>query len=259
MRTLQKLCYMEWMRYFAIVAFAFTILSGILQSASALSVSGQPENNVTIQDFDIFEVGIKLDAGQKISYSYDASSGILFLLHRHEGTEVITHFTTEGKSHGDTFTAPKSGDYYLLWENLHFEQSDLSYKILFPRTLHEIEYDGKSFTLEVLSNSKVENLEFSAEEKQLSFSISTPYLTPGFVDISIPEELLGGEFTVDGSSNYSVNHGSTAHIIVNTNVGTHNIVIHGSTAIPEFPFSFLILAMALTAFVSWRFLKIKLR
>jgi len=242
---------MKQLRYFAIVAFAFMILPSTLQSASGLSVSGQPEDNVTIQDFDIFEVGIKLDAGQKVSYSYDASSGILFLLHRHENTEVITHFTTEGKSHSDTFTAPKSGDYYLLWENLRFEQTNLSYKILFPRTLHEVEYGGKSFTLEVLSNSKVENLEFSAEDKQLSYSISTPYLTPGFVDISIPEELLGGEFTVDGSSNYSVNHGSTAHIIVNTNTGTHKIVIHGSTAIPEFSFSFLVLAMALTAFLSW--------
>ncbi len=245
--------------YLIVIAVAVvTIFTVQMQSVAGLSISGQPTGNVTIADFDIFEVGMTLDEGQKIAYSYNADSFMLFLLHRHEGKEVISYYMTEGRSHSDIFTAPKSGDYYLLWENDAEIPHKLTYEVSMPKSVHHIDYNGRSYDVEILSNSKVQNMTFNAREKNLSFSIQTPYITPGFVNVTLPEGLLSGDFSVEGSTKYSVNHtNSSSFIVINTDVGTHNIIIHASNAIPEFEYSYLVFSIAATIFLGWRFLKVK--
>ncbi len=243
-----------------IVAITIVTLFAIqVQSIAALSISAQPRGNVTIADFDIFEVGVVLNQGQKIVYSYDASSFMLFQLHRHIGNEIITYYITEGKSHSDTFTAPESGDYYFLWENDEELPSKLTYQVSLPESMHHIDYNGSSYYVEILSNSKVQNMTFNATEKKLSFSVQTPYITSGFVNVKVPERLLNGDFKVEGSTKYFVNHTSSSYfIVVNTDVGTHNIIIHASNAVPEFEYSYLVFSVAIAIFLGWRFLEIKL-
>jgi len=241
-----------------IVAITVVTLFAVqVQSIAALSISAQPRGNVTIADFDIFEVGVTLNQGQKIVYSYDASLFMLFQLHRHIGNEIITYYITEGKSHTDTFTAPESGDYYFLWDNDEELPSKLTYQVSLPESTHHIDYNGSVFDVKILSNSKLENMTLNATEKKLSFNIQTPYLTPGFVNLTLPEGLLNADFNVEGSTKYFVKHTSSSSLIViNTDVGTHNIIIHTNNAIPEFEYSYLafLTAMAITILLGWRFL-----
>ncbi len=186
---------------------------------------------------------------------------MLFQLHRHEGNQIISYYITEDKSHSDTFTAPKSGDYYLLWENDETLPHKVTYQVSMPKFVHRIDYNGNSYNVEILSNSKVQNMTFNAKEKNLSFSIQTPYLTPGFVNVTLPEGLLSGDFNVEGGTEYFVNHTSSlSFVVVNTDVGAHNIIIHATNGVPEFEYSYLVLlmAMAVTILLGWRFLKIKL-
>ncbi len=247
--------------YLIVVAIGVIPIFAIhMQSVSAVSISAQLQGNVTIQDFDLFEVGITLDGGQKIAYSYNADSFMLFQLHRHEGNEIISYYLTEERSHSDTFTAPKNGDYYLLWENDEELPHKVTYQVSMPKSVHRIDYNGSSYDVEILSNSKLQNMTFDAKAKNLSFSLQTPYLTPGFANVTLPEGLLSGDFKVEGGTEYFVNHtSSSSYVVVNTDVGAHNIIIHATNALPEFEYSYLVfmVAMAVTMLLGWRFLKIK--
>ena len=59
-----------------------------VRNVEGLTVSGRPEGNATINAYDLFEIGIKLREGQAISYSYDAGATVIFMLHRHEGSDA---------------------------------------------------------------------------------------------------------------------------------------------------------------------------
>lgn len=247
--------YKPWLVYAAIVMLL--ILS--LENVEGLSVSAKPEGSVLIDPYDLMEVGIKLREGQTISYSYDASAPVIFMLHRHEGTQVITHDMTEKKSYSGEFSAPIDGDYYILWENSRTFKINVSYKVSLPKSVQQINYGDKVYDIEMFTNSKVYGMQFNATAKQLTFTMETPYLTPGFLSMTVPEELLSREFSVTGGqTQYAVDEKGTSHIIVSTGVGTQDVIINGSNAVPEFGFSVMILSISVTILLSWRFLRNKL-
>jgi hypothetical protein len=218
----------------ALASLSAIILLLQVHNASALTISGKLNDMATVTSFDIFEVGIKLEEGQSITYSYSSSAPLLFTFHSHEGSTVITHFMTEGKNYDGMFTAPKSGDYYLLWENFAAMSHKITYSVGIPKSIHHVDYNGTIYGVEVISNSSVQNLQFDAAGKQLAFSLETPYLTPGFVSVTIPTELLSGEFSVEGADYLVDSTASHTSIGIDTGTGTHDIAILATNAVPEF-------------------------
>jgi parallel beta-helix repeat protein len=61
----------------------------------------------------------------------------------------------------------------------------------FPVTVGETEY-----VITTVSNSTVSDLSFDQASKQLSFSVSGPSGTTGFCNITVPAELMSGDFTL---------------------------------------------------------------
>jgi len=107
-------------------------------------------------------------------------------------------------------------------------------------------------TLEVSvhSNSSISAFDFNEVIKQLSFNVTGPSGTKGFCNVSIPDDLLWGEFSVyendslltedvDYTQVYNGTHYTFNLAYVHS---THVIKIVATEAIPEFP-SFLIVAL----------------
>lgn len=81
--------------------------------------------------------------------------------------------------------------------------------------------------------------------------METPYLTPGFADITIPRALIDEPFNVQGSlTDYKYTQdNSTSTFVIKTSFGTHDISITGTHAIPEMPFPMLVMAATMASFL----------
>jgi len=108
---------------------------------------------------------------------------------------------------------------------------------------HEVVADGTVFHVTTESNSTISNFMFIQEEKKLLFNVTGPTGKTGYCDISIPEELLWGEFSIfmDGSLlvkdvDYTQTHNGTHYTFyISYSHSTHTINIVGTEVIPEFP------------------------
>ncbi|UCC33763.1 MAG: hypothetical protein JSW53_01815 [Candidatus Bathyarchaeota archaeon] len=102
----------------------------------------------------------------------------------------------------------------------------------------------------IRSNSSISAFQFNSSVKQLSFNAAGPSDTNGFCNVSIPDDLLWGDFSVylngslltedvDYTQTYNGTHYTFNIAYIHS---THAIKIEGTEAIPEFP-SYLILAL----------------
>ena len=96
------------------------------------------------------------------------------------------------------FVAPSDGDYYFLAQNLQLKDISLRYAIFIEHSQIGVQHGDTQYHISTISNSGIELLGFSAEDKQISFRIESPYLTPGFANITIPRSLIDGPFTLQG-------------------------------------------------------------
>jgi len=103
--------------------------------------------------------------------------------------------------------------------------------------------DSADYPVIVDSSSVILGFDFNQSEKQISLYVSGSTGTSGFCDVTIPDDLLWGSFSLnlDGSPlvegvDYTQTHNSTHynfHIMYSHSA--HTIEIVGSDAIPEFP------------------------
>jgi hypothetical protein len=247
-------------RFSLLLASLILLLSQItVNDAFAQIVRGQPVGSITLKPFQIFEVGIKLKAGTNLKYNFSADSTLLFDIHSHDGQRINTYSLMESKVFDGVFVAPVEGDYYFLAQNVGQSEVTLKYDISISHEMHVIEYEGMQYDIMTLSNSDIQILEFSQENKQISFRIQTPYLTPGYVNITIPRNLLDGPFNVRGSLTehvYSKDNSSSTFTIRTPN-GIHDFSVIGTTVVPELPFPSVLLALAMVSFLVM--LKVKLK
>jgi hypothetical protein len=112
----------------------------------------------------------------------------------------------------------------------------------------EIVWNAESYYVIISSNSTIKNFDFDQANKTLSFNVTAPIGTSGFCNITIPQELLSGNFSIykDGSLltkniEYTETFNGTHFVFYIEYVhSTHIIVIEGTEVIPELS-SFLIL------------------
>lgn len=221
-----------------------------INTAFSQRIEGEPAGSAYLEPFDIFEIGMKLENGESIRYSFSSDTILLFDIHSHDGRKITTYTVMESRTFDGLFVAPTDGDYYFLVENLQSSTVNLHYNISFNRDTHIVHYEDMQFNVEIMSNSKVEVLEFNQENKQILLRMHTPYLTPGFADISVPRSLLDGPYDIQGVTEreYSQDD-SVSTFIIKTPNGTHDISITGTTVVPEVPFPIILFALTMISFI----------
>jgi len=122
--------------------------------------------------------------------------------------------------------------------------------------MHQVTWGTSSYFIRTLSNSTVSDFFFKGSAMQVSFNVSGLPGTEGFCNVTIPGNLLWGEFTVylDGSPltrdiNYTQTYNGTHYlfcILYSHSSGPYEIEIFATHIIPEFP-SYLILPLFMVA------------
>jgi len=126
-------------------------------------------------------------------------------------------------------------------------------KIGMPQVFQPL-IDRADYPVTVDSNSIILGFAFNQSEKQISLYVSDSTETSGFCDVTIPNDLLWGSFSLnlDGfplveDVDYTQTHNSTHYNFhITYSASTHMIEILGSDAIPEFP-SWIILPTFMAA------------
>ena len=120
--------------------------------------------------------------------------------------------------------------------NIHFQRVGLE-QVFYPYI------DNKEYPVTVDSDSTILGFKFNQTEKQLSLNVTGKTGTSGSCDITVPDGLLWGEFSLykDGlpleeDVDYTETHNGTHYIFcINYDLSTHAIDIQGTEVIPEFP------------------------
>ena len=105
-----------------------------------------------------------------------------------------------------------------------------------------VTYEEDVYLVETWSNSTVADLTFNATTKKISFNIAGTTGTESFCNITIPAELLSGDFTVfmDDSKleegvDYTLSSNSTHNTLsISYTHSSHIIDVFGTNVIPDF-------------------------
>jgi hypothetical protein len=121
--------------------------------------------------------------------------------------------------------------------------------------------DSADYPVTVDSNSTILGFAFNQSERQISLYVSGTTGASGFCDVTIPDDLLWGTFSLnlDGfplveDVDYTQTHNSTHYNFhITYSHSTHIIEIVGSDAIPEFPLwailpTFMVVTLAAAIF-----------
>lgn len=115
-------------------------------------------------------------------------------------------------------------------------------------------WESQTYPVTVLSNSSLSDFAFSQPNKQISFKVVGPKAMQSYCNVTIPKNLLQGNWTVqiddsDIVPTITENDTHTFIYISYTHASTHTITITGEWVIPEFPTATLIslLLIATTA------------
>ncbi len=112
--------------------------------------------------------------------------------------------------------------------------------------------EGKSFDVNIASNSKIDNFEFKKDQKKVTFTVDGESGTQGVTKITVPKAMLSGEMSVmiDGkiaSSDDVIVTTDTEEdttLAINYHHSMHIIDITGTNVVPEFPQSLIIVLVA---------------
>jgi len=126
-------------------------------------------------------------------------------------------------------------------------------KLGMPQVLQPL-IDKSDYPVNVDTSSAILGFAFNQSERRISLSVSSSTGTSGFCDVTIPNDLLWGSFSLnlDGfplveDVDYTQTHNSTYYNFhITYSDSAHMIEIVGSDAIPEFP-SWIILPTFMVA------------
>jgi nitroreductase/subtilisin-like proprotein convertase family protein len=102
---------------------------------------------------------------------------------------------------------------------------------------HKVLWNRLDYTVSVSTNSTVTNFAFDQPAKTESFEIAGTNGTTGFCNVTIPIELLNGDFSLwidDSPVSFTITHNSThSSLHFNYTHTVHKVRIAGTTVIPE--------------------------
>lgn len=185
-----------------------------------------------------FDVGLS-------SYGIGVNEGVDFYI----GMEWINNYNPDL---GEDSTSPSDRSWY--WNGTYWEAesySDFMIRAVVGTLIdHVVLAEGSAFHITTESNSTISNFQFIKEGKELLFNVTGSTGTHGFCNITIPNQLLGGPFSVTFdeqplSEVLSLDNVTHTRLCFAYPQSGHVIEIIGATVIPEFPS--LLLPLLLTA------------
>jgi uncharacterized protein YdeI (BOF family) len=119
-----------------------------------------------------------------------------------------------------------------------------------------VKAEGREFDVNVASNSSsVTDFAFAQAEKKVSFKVEGETGTKGVAQVTLPKELLAGQLmvSIDGravaedSNDVIVTSDTATEMTLEINYphSEHTIEITGTSVVPEFPVSILVMAISL--------------
>jgi len=144
--------------------------------------------------------------------------------------------------------------FYMNWSILYDAESGYLLNQWVPTKEFDFNVGESNYTVVVSSNSTIGGPNLNLDQKQISFNVTGSTGTAGFCNVTIPEDLLWGDFSVylDGTLlvedvDYTRTYNGTHNIFYITyNHSSHIIEITGTEVIPEY-YSWLIPSLLLTA------------
>jgi nitrous oxidase accessory protein NosD len=113
----------------------------------------------------------------------------------------------------------------------------------FPAT-----WQNETYSVVTVSDSVISTFAFSQPDKMISFNINGSDSVFGFCRVSIPVNLIGGQYTflLDGvsSTEFVSTSNETHSFLYFTYNGAHNVKILGTSVVSEFPSFLLVLLLA---------------
>ena len=180
----------------------------------------QPSNEDSIIEYDLDQALSQIDDVWTWNFRYLESTSFIF------PEEVGLIFVNEN---------PVS-----LGENkgiaCHGCQMVLEYSINEPKILNSVKWEDKEFVVEIRSHSNIDNFIFNQSTKSISFYVSEKNR---FVTTIIPLELLWGPYSIflnDEKMSFDKFNNDGTHVWLSMKPETTGeIIIIGTTVIPEFP------------------------
>jgi parallel beta-helix repeat protein len=116
-------------------------------------------------------------------------------------------------------------------------------------------WQGTAHNVEAISSSSVSGLDFSQQEKSISFDLATAINETGFCGLTLPEALLGGPYRVlFGGEQISIlnqeSNGTHSFLYYQYPSNGGHVEILGETVVPEFSVSFLFLLIFIMSFAA---------
>ncbi|HEX2014411.1 MAG TPA: carboxypeptidase-like regulatory domain-containing protein, partial [Nitrososphaera sp.] len=124
-------------------------------------------------------------------------------------------------------------------------------------------HEGSSYGVDLHTNSRVLDARFDPHAKRIDISLEGVQGSAGMSELSIPKHFLAGPFAIslDGKNvepdDFKVSENKTHSVIaVPHDHNLQELVIQGSTAVPEFPLPAVVAAVALAAALVHRRLRL---
>jgi len=135
------------------------------------------------------------------------------------------------------------GDFYLSLATLSVTIQTIS---------HIVTWEGVDYTVVTTSNSTVGPVQFNQPQMEISFTVTGAIGTTGFVNVTIPKDLMKGEpwlVLVDGiETSYQKSENTTHTFLYFTYSHNTGVVqIRGTWVIPEFPTLTILLILLITS------------
>ena len=118
---------------------------------------------------------------------------------------------------------------------------------------YSINAEDEDFTVNIATNSEVDNFEFSQQEKKVSFVVDGEDGTSGFAEVTIPKRLLSGAITIFVDENVVTandvivksNTEMEMTLEINYRHSIHQIEVVGTNVVPEFPLVAIVIAVTM--------------
>jgi parallel beta-helix repeat protein len=116
-------------------------------------------------------------------------------------------------------------------------------------------WEGTAYVVETISSSSVSSLDFSQQEKLMSFDLVAVINETGFCGVTLPEALLGGPYQVlFGDEQISIlnqkSNGTHSFLYCEYPSNSGHVEVLGETVVPEFSVSFVLLLIFVMSFAA---------
>ncbi len=117
------------------IAWLAVAALGVAAAAALSGCSAPSRPGLDLQDAQevpaggFAEVNLLLDAGDTVTWDWQADQAMRFGVHIHDGDGVTYLVSVDGRDDASSFKAPETGGYSLMWSNLGSSPAHLAFTV----------------------------------------------------------------------------------------------------------------------------------